>query len=396
MEQDKFIQPFVNLDSIPETLDNISVLVPEELVKDAMTLRVIEEKYWYFNEAGSNAYLKLNSTGDKYRTFDDSKNLITINTHDILQTTLEKFQSWMGGGRDGSKNNPSTIDIISLGFGGGEKELDLLSVFLDKYTHDNNVLTFIPVELSFTFLIRGMRTTFKLYEHKISNKTLTIKPYLTDFTKTTSKDFINSEYVLITALGIVFNASIPDIFNSLHDIMTKKSLLLIDVEMVGGRSDDEICESYYDESAKKFFFSPMELLEKTSKFDRQITQNGRPIGNCKDFEGIELNYNEINPEIVSADNIDNFIKKYKLSPDAKKKIRISPDPKSKTVVIVYTPKDKPAYVLGYSTRFNESTFSEMLNNHGFSIVKQYTKPDSNTVYFLLELKRDDSLQSDSK
>ena len=382
MDSTKFIPVLIGLDSLPKNLDDIPVLVPEELVKDALTLRVIEEKYWYFNRAGVDSYLMLNSSGDKYKTFKDSENLIKIHVNDIVKTTLDKFQSW-----GDSKNNPPTLDIISLGLGGGEKELNLLSVFLDEYTDDNNTVRFIPIELSPTLLIHGMHEICKLYAENMGNKNLIVKPYQTDFTKITSGDFGDSEYALITALGIVHNSHIRDILNSFRDIMTKKSLLLIDVEMVGGRSDDEICESYYDESAKKFFFSPMELLEKTSKFDRQITQNGRPIGNCKDFEGIELNYNEINPEIVSADNIDNFIKKYKLSPDAKKKIRISPDPKSKTVVIVYTPKDKPAYVLGYSTRFNESTFSEMLDEHGFSIIKSCSKPDSHIVYFLLELKQ---------
>ena len=382
MDSTKFIPVLIGLDSLPKNLDDIPVPVPEELVKDAMTSRVIDEKYLYFNQAGADSYLMLNSSGDKSKTFKDSKNLIKIHVNDMVKTTLEKFQSW-----GDSKNNPPILDIISLGFGGGEKELDILSVFLDEYTRENNTVRFIPIELSPTLLIYGMNKICKFYSENIGNKNLIVKPRQTDFTKITSEDFDDSEYVLITALGMVFNAAIPDIFNSLRDIMTKKSLLLIDVEMVGGRSDNEICESYTDKTVKEFSFKPMELLEKTSKFDRQITQNDRPIGNCKDFEGMELNYNEINPEIVSADNIDNFIKKYKLSPDAKKKIRISPDSKSKTVVTVYTPKDKPAYVLGYSTRFDESSFSDVLNDHGFSIIKQYAKPNSNTVYFLLELKR---------
>ena len=279
------------------------------------------------------------------------------------------------------------MDIISLGFGGAEKEIELLSVFLDEYTYDNNLLTFIPVDLSYPLLMRGMRETYKLYEQEIFSKTLIIKPCLTDFTKTTSEDFGDSECVLITALGIVYNASIPNIFDSFKDIMTERSLLLMDVEMIGGRTDDELCESYNDEFVKKFCFSPIELLNKLSKDNRPIYKNGRRIGNCKDFEGLDFDSNKINAEIISVGNMDNFIKKYKLSSDSQKKIRISPDPKSKTVAIVYTPKEKPAFVLGYSTRFNASSFSDMLVDRGFSIIKQYTKTNSNTVYFLLELKR---------
>ena len=383
MERKTFIETYIDLDSIPKTMDDTPVPVPEELVKDAMTSRVIEEKYWYFNEAGADSYVRLNSSGDKYKTFNASKNIIKTYVSDILQITLDTFQLWEGS----SKETPPKMDIISLGFGGAEKEIELLSVFLDEYTHDNNPLTFIPVDLSYPLLMRGMRETYKFHEQKIFNKTLIIKPCLTDFTKTTSKDFGDSECVLITALGIVYNASIPNIFDSFKDIMTEKSLLLMDVEMIGGRTDDELCESYNDEFVKKFFFSPIELLNKLSKYNKSIFKNGRRIGNCKDFEGLDFDSNKINAEIISSDNMNNFIKKHKLSSESKNKIRISPDSKSKTVAIVYTPKEKPAYVLGYSTRFDESSFSDMLDDHGFSILKQYTKANSNTVYFLLELKQ---------
>ena len=386
----------VNVVDIPNTVAVEDMMVPPDLARAALDYRVIEEKYWYYGEHGAAAFLSLTKDSKSYMVFQHSLMLLQSKIHKILDLAFDQFAEMVGSTNRESLPEQNTplpqIDLISLGVGGIDKEYEILRSFLARYRIANGVgskITFRPVELSFPLLVNAIQSLDQQLSLNNISENIDLKPYLADFYNTISEDFGKNPFRFITALEIVPNATFPDIFNTFRKIMTKKSLLLIDMSIVGNRSDEEICASYVGNDVNTFLFEPLSLLNRASKSGKEIESAARrSLGNLADFKDYNRDKGEIKARIVSTDSLDGFIAEFKLPKKSRDMIRISSEPGSKTVVLVYVPNDPTnnPVVLGYSTRFEKNEFMEELYSRGFDIVDSFSgSKGMYTVYFLLRL-----------
>ena len=313
MEHRKYYDFKVNPDDFTKDLQS-------ELTK-GISEGVIEEKFWYIN--GASRYLSLNKNPSQYKTYEQSMVVINVNLEKIIQYSFQHFSDESNFGDE----NPLPIDFVSLGPGGMDKEFKVLESFLKTYRDKHGIdvrLNFIPVELSIKLLFFSVSAVAKKLVEKNIGNNIEIKPFLTDFSKISSIDLSKNPRKFITALGIIYNASFPKIYQSLRNIMTPETLLLIDVEVVGDRSDNDLMKSYQGDAIKEF---SMESLHQFSKMD--YGKEGK--------ERYDLKKGNVSPYIVTKDTITNFIKDHNLPAKSIEKIRVSKESSSKTIVMLYEP-----------------------------------------------------------
>lgn len=369
----------VNLEHYPEGefMRGTSILVPVEHAKTVYDTGVVEEKYWYWDEKGAAYYIMM--TQEK--------------SYDVLGKTLELLQREISAIVDKAFKffkdaYPNTrglppIEIVVLGVGSAIKENLLLTTIIRRYGYpyknEFGPIQYVPVDVSFPLLANSLRSLFanKVMKECILQENLVVSPVLTDFLKIRS-DFLEEDVgKLIIAQGIVWNAPIPDLFSAFRRLMTLDSLLFIDVEFVGGRTDEQITSNYRGKAAKAFFYHPLELLHNASQAEQKnyFIINGHAVLYSIAFGDLSEKKGEIIPVIVKPDTFEEFAKQYSIPMEARSSIRLSPDGKSKTVVMLYKPKVKEAnertIVLGYSTRFEYDEFKKFLNEAGFEIFGEW-------------------------
>lgn len=388
-ENDRFMDLKINIADMSEVSVSTNAIIPQDLAMNVMEYGVVEEKYWYWSEAGSAAYLSTYEDPDKYDLNAKVLDLLEGNLNEIMENLSNQFKEW---------HNSTTmprIDLISLGVGGMEKETTFLKKFQRRYkreldkTHDNR-LTFIPIDLSFQLMANSLKKIDKDFRRLIPHDVV-VKACLTDFTSTKENEISTSKFRFITAFGIVYNAQYPEIFKSFKRIMTKHTLLLMDMDTVAGRSEEDIRSAYEDENIKRTLYAPIFSLYRASEKDEKIVDKNRNvIGNLTDFKKCSYENGDIYPAVIDSSKIDDFIVEHNLHPNSKKRIRISNDSADKTIVIIYRPSSSDVYkysiVLGYSTRFDYDGFTEKLRKNGFDVVNVYgDKKYSSFAYFLVKL-----------
>ena len=387
--RDRYYNFKINLEDIPsEKTSKLSKKIPLELASSVLEYGVIEEKYWYHGEKNASMYIALNrDSKSNYKVFSQMMATLQKNLPEIIQHSFQHFQDVSNV----EIENPLPIDFVSLGAGGMDKEFKVLEAFVSKYRDDHGTdvrINFMFVEESFQVISHALKLIAQQLAEKNIERNVNVKPYLLDFHKASPSYFSKNPRKFITALGIIHNASFPNIFQSLKNVMTPESLLLLDADVIGDRSDKEIKKSYDNDAMKKWWSLPLFTLNECSEKSYKIqNREKQTVGNIQDFKNYAPKDGDITVYVITKDTITSFIKEHNIPQKAIEKIRISKDPGSKTVIMVYEPHDSktPSVVLGQSTRFQKDELIKTLEEEGFEVVKTFVKSGSNAVYFLLRL-----------
>jgi hypothetical protein len=392
----------VDLQHYPEGqfIRGTSLLVPKEHAQTVHATNVVEEKYWYWDERGAANYIAMTQE-EGYDVLDKTLNLLQSKIDDILDKACEFFKDSRPHPANGSLPQ---IDLVILGVGSATKENLILRNVLRKYgfTHKSKFgpINYIPLDISFPLLQNSLRSIFGDPELKecIIRGNLLVNPVLTDFLTRPTGFLGKNVHKLIVAQGIVWNAPIPELLSAFRHFMTSDSLLLIDVEFVGGRTDEEITSNYKGKAAIEFFYHPLGLLHSASQAKQDTFFNGKfgqPVSYRRAFSDFSDKKGDVIPVIVTWNTLDEFVKKHGLPEEAKSKIQLSPGEKSKIVIVLFKPKPSQpnmnTVVLGYSTRFEYDEFNKFLNEAGLEPVGKWlddTKDPRKAVFghYLLKLK----------
>lgn len=349
-----------------------SIMVPEEHAQTVYEVDVVEEKYWYWDEKGASTYIAMTQEPG-YDVLKGTQWLLEREMPKLLNEAFAFFKK----AHPNSRGLPP-VELVVLGVGSAAKETMILNSLVNEYERHNKrkwQIFYTPVDISFPLLQNSLRSIFadsNLRTH-IYRKNLIVQPILTDFLTGLARYLRKNVVRFVIAQGLIWNAPIPLLFNALKDLMTPDSLLLMDVEFVGGRSDEQITKNYEGKAAKDFFYHPLELLQSASqtKYDDHFMVHGELVLYKDAFTHFTLRNGQVIPRIVQRDTLDEFAKEYGLSTNAKSKIRLSPGSKDKTVVLLYQPTVQKGnlrtIVLGYSTRFEYKDFVDFLIQQGFDI-----------------------------
>ena len=371
----------ININSLGDVKTVGDAMVPEELIRDVTKFSVIDERWWYWSDEGSARYINMTKDPD-YGIFSHSIELLNSTIHKITKSVLAQYLEWGIGAHKGM------IDFIPLGAGDLKKEGIVLNAFLERH-FKNSVLPvrLVPLDMSMPLLYRAITAATHMFSGQIQSGSLSVSPYLADYTKLGASSFGDSEYRFFTAFATIHNSEFPDILTTYRNLMTEKSVLLLDVDAVDGRGDFQILKTYNNPGAHRFFYTPLGLIQKGAMNGGTILDGDSVIGDLSDYKRCTLDGGEVEPEILSTVGIDPFIKKYSLPQEAGRKLRISPDPHDKTAMIIYQPR-RNSYphpiVLGYSTRFYRPNFKQKLEEAGFEVMANYFDVElgTNSMYLL--------------
>lgn len=372
----------VDIRSLGEVKTRGTAMVPEDLLRDVSKYAVIDEKWWYWTDEGAARYIML-TKDSSYGVFERSRQLLEASLPDITKRVQLQFIKW------GLDRSAGTIQFISLGAGDFRKEGMVLESFLGA--EDQNLglpVHAVPLDMSLPLAYRAMTVSTRMFGNRIESKNLLVEPFLADYTKINSSDFGAPEFRYFTAFATVHNARFPDVLEKYKNLMTEKSVILLDVDVNDGRGDYEILKSYNNVTVQRFFYTPLDLIQKGAAEGGDITEeDGRVIGNMSDYERCTLENGVLDSEMLTVGNMDGFIKRNNLPADAADRIRISPDTTDKTVAILYHPRNKSyphPIVLGFSTRFNRQSFKQKLEQAGFEVIADYfdVTLGTNSLYLL--------------
>ena len=392
----------LNRDTIPEVKSvgkgDLKTFVPQDLPQVIYLNKIVDERYWYWDEKGASLWLDLRESAN-YAFFKE--------TYSVLQTDITKmtntiFESFFNKNME---KIPS-IDIIALGVGSAEKEMLILKEILDYYLKKQFELErpvfYIPMDISFPLLQNSIRAIFSdsMLKGQIQKGNLMVRPILTDFLGA-NKNLIKTpnEYRIIAALGVLVNLSENETFDSLKNIMDEKSFLLVDAEFIGEREDKELIKPYKSTENFRFLSHPLEMLynlaESGELFDIPPTPgHRRGFVSYKEFKGYNVeNEKCFFVDVIRNNKIEDLEEKYNLpSEKIKKYMGLSDLKESKTVVTIFLPTSKnvDSLILGYSTKYSYYELKNFISEKGFEIVKEYLNnmkhPEKSTFgYFLLKL-----------
>jgi len=377
------------------------MLVPESLADMVYRKRIVDEKLWYWDEKAAAAYLYLKESRG-YSVFKQNYHVLQSHIGEIIRASVDSLSSW--GTKPTTKEEPySILDFVALGVGSAEKELLILGELLDFYRAEDIELGpqkrvyYTPVDTSFPLLQNSLRTLLShvKFNDALAEKKLEVNPILTDFFKLHRKTLKGNRKKLIAALGLLWNVPAHLSFSTIKEnLLNEDSLLLIDVEFIGGRNEDEIASSYKGKDSNEFFFHSLELLNQAALSDNTFKTSSawgsRVTKPYQIFREYSLKKGDIKIEVVDSSEIKSLRDKYNLPRMIEDYLRFEKFENTKTVVIIYAPKSDKAnpVVLGYTTRYD---LRELVNciKDNFEIVKQYYdeehKINKSTVgYFLLK------------
>lgn len=289
--------------------------------------------------------------------------LLDYNKAELIKKAFDFFKGVSKTSR------PPPIEIVVLGVGCAIKETRLLKAIIEHPEGYNYIrgmrkfgpIHYIPIDISFPLLQNNLRAIFADKDLKtfVIEGNLRIDPILTDFIRGRTVEFLDKNACrLVVAQGIVWNVPVPDIFETFKQLMNEKTLLLIDVEFIGDRTDEEIKRNYSGTKAKEFFYHPLRMLYEVSKGEDYFMCGSRRV-HYRDAFG-KYSKGEVNVDIVRRDELRKFVQNLGLNEESERMIRITNDNKSKIVIIWYKPSSpatKPI-ILGYSTRFDFNEFEK--------------------------------------
>jgi len=375
------------------------MLIPEGLAEMVYSDRIVEEKYWYWDEKAAAAYLYLKESPG-YSVFYENYSVLDANVRDMIRASFDTFSSCKT--QVAEKTPCPIMDFIALGVGSAEKELRILEQIMDFYRYKNvklgpeNRIHYVPVDISFPLLqnsLRAVITRGKL-QNAIVEEELEVDPVLTDFVKLHRAFLRGNSCKLIAALGLLWNVPAHVAFSAFKgNLLNEDSVLLVDIEFIGGRKDQELSSSYEGEYSKDFFFHPLELLNQASSSSDSFHVTspwGVPLKKPYNiFSDYSLERGDVKVEVIDATEVESLIEKYGLPERVEKYLRFGTFENTKTVVILYVPKSgsSNSVVLGYSTRYDVKEFMKYIKEN-FEVVRQYydnpQSLDKSVVgYFLL-------------
>lgn len=388
------VNMIINRESIPEVefFKSSRTFIPTNLPEVLYRHKIVDERYWYWDEKGAALWLYLKESAN-YPFFKE--------TYDVLQTNITKIRNRVFSIAGTNTNGLETVDVIALGVGSAEKELLILKEMLDYYrtvgTGLKSPMYYIPMDISFPLLQNTIRLLFSdstLRGHTEQGNLL-LRPILTDFlqipsylTETPNKN------KLIIALGVLVNVSESDAFEAWKKIMDDDALLLIDAELVGERTDEELCTEYQCEENYNLVYHPVDMLCKSTGKDETFTvpvRGGHKSIHYGYFEPYSRNGENFVVAVVEKDCLEMLSEKYRIpEEDVKAYMSLSNVEGAKTVVTLLVPQNKTlsSLILGYSTKYRYSELKEFITQSGFEIVEEYLDKDRTPIksrfgYFLL-------------
>jgi len=386
----------LNIDDIPEArflTESKPILIPSELGDTVFRQHLVEERFWYWDEKASAAYYYLKESPN-YEVFTNNYRVLRRNSAELISTVFEKLSI--------NPNETRLLDLVALGVGSTEKEMTLLEEIhtyyrLNKFDiSPSKSFHYFPVDISFPLLqnsIRALLSRSGLRKIWLEDR-LRVRPILTDILRLFDTQIMGNQNKLVAALGLLWNLPIQKAFNSFKRILTEKDLLLVDVEFIGNRTEEEIRSSYDGKESKDFFYHSLDLLREaattTGQFETR-TRYGVRLKPYSVFKFYDRKYGEMVTETVVGNSVNKLIEKYKLPNSIKEHLNFGPLKKSQTVVILFKPSDKKVgfpIVLGYSTRFDYAELETYIEKMGFQTIKKYldnpSDEEATVGYFLLE------------
>jgi hypothetical protein len=385
------VQMIIDRKSVGETqfLKSSRTFIPVGLPQTLHDHKIVDERYWYWDEKGAALWLYLK----------DSKNYpFFTETYEVLQSKVAHIRDIIF--KRLSQNRTATIDVVAIGVGSAEKELLVLRAMLDEYRRRGARLRppmyYIPMDISFPLLQNSIRLMFSdsSVRNQLEQRNLVVRPILTDFLETPRQLIATqNEGKLITALGMLTNVSREGALAALHTLMDNNMLLLIDVELIGGRINDDLIKEYSSDEVSDFLYHPVDMLCAGAASERFATQvRGR-------FS--EVNYDYFRPYSREAGDIfvdvidDNDMSALEArhgvpAVDVRGFYSLSDAKNSKVIVIMFKPHNEKAapIIIGYSAKYEYGELKDCLKSSGFELIEEYLNNPSEPTrssfgYFLL-------------
>jgi len=385
------VEMIINRNSVPETqfLKSSRTFIPTGLPQTLLRNKIVDEQYWYWDEKGAALWLYLKDSKN-YPFFTETYEVLQSNVAHIRDIVFERL----------SQDRSATIDIVTLGVGSAEKELLILKAMLDEYRRKGVRLEppmyYIPMDISFPLLQNSIRIMFSDsgIRERIEKRNLVIRPILTDFLRTPGQLIATpNEAKVITALGLLTNVSRKDALIALHKLMGDNMLLLIDAELIGGRSDNDLIKEYSSDEVSDFLYHPVDMLCNGTLGESFRTEvKGRLSEVSYDcFKFYSKGAGEVVVDVLDDDNMTALEAKHGVpEADVRGFGRLSDSENSKVIVIIFKPADKKAspIILGYSTKYEYRELKECLTTSGFALIEEYLNNPSEPTkspfgYFLL-------------
>jgi hypothetical protein len=289
--------------------------------------KVIDQKFLYWNVDSSRLWVNI-CEHSTYPLYNRSISLLTNNFGNEIIPLLKSI----------GFESPS---FVNIGVGSGLKDFIILKNLLNHYSS----VYYFPIDISYPMIQETIKHVIPLiesYPTKLFSKAIlgnieSLKRYQKIIRPN------NSVGVVYGFLGSnISNFRENTILDIFHANMTKDDILLMEVDLLGYRSDENILEGYSDIDNKNFIWQPLSFLG-----------------------------------IVKPDDWEDRF-------DFTLEFKNTDIPLAKTVVSKYISDDGPI-TLSTSTKYHKQKFLEHIVNYfGFKILKELSQDDN---YILLVMSK---------
>jgi len=232
----------------------------------------------------------------------------------------------------------NAFDFVNLGVGSGEKDKDILSILTEKAAP--TVVKYYPIDLSFPMLQETIKYLGGLLERNIE-----VNCVVGDILKLHRYSSIlreSSNPKLMAFLGgSLGNFREDDVLNEIHRFMSPKDYLILGVECVIGRGNNQLVEEYTGDELKDLVFGPLE-----GYIDKNEASKARNTFYC---------------EVRHYGNV----------------------PSSKTIFMKCKFRESPI-TLAFSTKYDKGSLMEYLVDKEFSILQEFSDDNGQCVKVILK------------
>lgn len=311
-------------------------------LKKEIDMGIIDQKYLYWDVRGAIRWQRI-AESSTYTTAQTSMNLLVSRGGSIVENIISDTKK------------AENYNFLNFGVGTGVKDYLLLKKLVNQ-TGINKVLYFaIDESLSMIQItISALEELMAQYQDKLKVNFILddfvnvdrFKKYIYQEEKAISS---SSETIRIIGFlgGSIGNFDEIKILPSIKALMSTRDYLLLGVEYIANRSNQELIENYSDIIMKEFLFGPI-----------------------KDVEGAPPNWqNLFYYDVIESPSKYSCIEN------------------SKTVIGLVTYKGHSIQLFS-STKYEKQGFEEFLKQQGFSILSSYASEEKIPYYekYLLKLK----------
>lgn len=312
----------------------------------------LDQRYLYWETQSALRWQRA-AESSTYLTAQRSMNLLV----EKVQAIVDRISA------DG--DTPSVYSFINFGVGTGQKDFQVLRQLLQRAQH----VMYYPIDDSFEMI----RLTMKYLQNLLSVNHERVSTYfivddffqidrftdeIEDFESDVLEELGLAEVIdaptrVIGLLGgAIGNFDEVRILDTVKHLMTAKDYLLVGVEYIAGRSEDQLIENYSDRLNKEFLYGPIGDLEGWPDYD----------------------------ELDSYFNYDcGFRPERSRVPDSK-------------TITVQIGNNGHKIEVSSSTKYDPDALRSFLEENGFKIVEIFTTQESPPVYgkYLLKLITDEA------